>query len=491
MRTAGVAFVLACLVSGLLTPVVRRFALRRRLFDDHVSSRKIHGRPIPRLGGIAIASGFYAPLLALLFEASGVGGIFYANSRRAFAFLLGGVAICGLGLYDDIRGAGAGKKFLAQFAIAGALYYSGFKIDVLSLPFLGTVALGPLNLMFTLLWIVGVINAMNLIDGLDGLAAGVGLFGVATTFVMAASRGDVIMMLFMASLGGSLLGFLVYNFNPASIFMGDTGSMFIGFVLAVGSIQTSQKSSTAVAILVPIVALGLPIADTLLAMTRRAIHHRPMFSADRAHIHHKLIDLGLTQKQAVLILYGASLLLGGIALLLTVASSLQSAGILASMAVLGFVAIRRLGYGPIRHPGVSRAGVLTLKHMGRLASASDEEGLWLELKNLSQALAIAAIRLSLVQRKGSDLVAIQREHGNWDLAACRPSAFTFRAETTLIKVEFLTASEPNPAVVEGLQQATESACIRIFGEKSGQPNHLLPDNQLLPGGGLHPRAPST
>jgi UDP-GlcNAc:undecaprenyl-phosphate GlcNAc-1-phosphate transferase len=129
-------------------------------------------------------------------------------------------------------------------------------------------------------------------------------FTVTTTFVMAASRGDGIMMLLMAALGGSLLGFLVYNFNPASIFMGDASSMFIGYVLAVGSIQSSQKSSTAVAILVPIVALGLPIADTLLAMIRRA---------DRAHIHHKLMDLGLTQKQAMFILYGASILLGGTA----------------------------------------------------------------------------------------------------------------------------------------------------------------------------------
>ena len=465
MRTAGVAFVLACLVSGLLTPVVRRFALKHHLFDDHVSARKIHGRPIPRLGGVAIAAGFYAPLLGLLLEARGVGGQFYASTYKAFAFLLGGVGICALGLFDDIRGSGAGKKFLAQFAIAGALYYVGFRIDVLSLPFVGTVHLGALSLVFTLLWIVGVINAMNLIDGLDGLAAGVGLFGVATTFVMAASRGDAIMMLFMAGLAGSLLGFLVYNFNPASIFMGDTGSMFIGYVLAVGSIQTSQKSSTAVAILVPVVALGLPIADTLLAMIRRAVRHRPMFSADRAHIHHKLIDLGLTQKQAVLILYGASILLGGTALLLTVASSLQSAAILAAMAVLGFAAIRKLGYGQIRRAAASQADINARRQLDRLAGATDEERLWLELKSLSQAFAMAAIRLSLIYRSESDSVAIQREHGNWGEPACIPGAFDFNADATAVKVEFLAAREPNPATVESLRQATQSACTRIFGRE--------------------------
>jgi UDP-GlcNAc:undecaprenyl-phosphate GlcNAc-1-phosphate transferase len=319
--------------------------------------------------------------------------------------------------------------------------------------------------VFTLLWIVGVINAMNLIDGLDGLAAGVGLFGVATTFVMAASRGDGIMMLFMAGLGGSLLGFLVYNFNPASIFMGDTGSMFIGYVLAVGSIQTSQKSSTAVAILVPMVALGLPIADTLLAMIRRAIHHRPMFSADRAHIHHKLIDLGLTQKQAVLILYGASILLGGTALLLTVASSLQSAAILAAMAVLGFAAIRKLGYGHIRRAAASRADMDARRQLDRLAGATNEERLWLELKGLSQALAMAAIRLSLMYRNESDSVAIQREHGNWDEPTCRPGAFDFKTDATAVKVEFLCKREPSPATVESLRQATASACTRIFGKE--------------------------
>jgi UDP-GlcNAc:undecaprenyl-phosphate GlcNAc-1-phosphate transferase len=444
---------------------VRRFALKRRLFDDHVSARKIHGRPIPRLGGVAIAAGFFAPLLALLLEASGVGGMFYANSHRAIAFLLGGAGICALGLFDDIRGSGAGRKFLVQFGIAGALYYAGFKIDVLSLPFVGSVHLGPLSLVFTLLWIVGVVNAMNLIDGLDGLAAGVGLVGVATTFVMAASRGDPIMMLFMACLGGSLLGFLVYNFNPASIFMGDTGSMFIGYVLAVGSVQTSQKSSTAVAILVPIVALGLPIADTMLAMLRRAVRHRPLFSADRAHIHHKLIDLGLTQKQAVFILYGASILLGGTALVLTVASSAQSAAILAAMAVLSFVAVKKLGYGRIRRTAASQADLDARRQLDRLAGATDEEHMWLELKGMAQAFTMAAIRLSLVYRNESDSVAIQREHGNWDQPASRPGAFDFTADATSVKVEFLSASNPSPATVENMRQATHSACTRIFGKE--------------------------
>ena len=465
MRTATVAFVLACLVSALLTPVLRRFALKHRLFDDHVSTRRVHGRPIPRLGGLAIAVAFYVPLLALLLEPTSVGATFYASSRMAVTFLAGGVAICALGLYDDIRGSGAGVKFLIQFGIAGALYYAGFRIDVLSLPFVGTVTLGPLGLLVTMLWIVGVVNAMNLIDGLDGLAAGVGLFAVATTFALAATRGDAIMTLFMASLAGALLGFLFYNFNPASIFMGDTGSMFLGYVLAVGAVQTNQKSSTAVAILVPIVALGVPIADTMLAMIRRIVRHRPIFSADRSHIHHKLLDLGLSQRQAVLILYAVSILLGGVALLLTVASSLQSAILLGAMGVLAFAGVRKLGYGRLGDGAPSPEEIDIRRQLDRLAAASDEERLWSELKAAAQAYGWGAIRLSLLCQGESDSISIQRTHGDWDPAEGATGGFEVKAKSAGAKIEFRAAAEVRAAAVEALRQATASAFTRIFGKE--------------------------
>jgi UDP-GlcNAc:undecaprenyl-phosphate GlcNAc-1-phosphate transferase len=480
MRTAGVAFVLACLVSALLTPFVRRFALKRHLFDDHVSSRKVHGRPIPRLGGLAIAAGFYAPLLALLLEGSSVGDIFYADSQKAIAFLIGGVAILLLGLYDDLYGSGAIKKFIAQFTIAGALYFAGFRIEQISLPFIHALPLGPLSFVFTLLWIVGVINAMNLIDGLDGLAAGVGLFGVLTTFVLAAHRGDPIMMLFMAALGGSLIGFLIYNFNPASIFMGDTGAMFLGYVLGVGAIQTNQKSSTTVAILIPIVALGLPITDTLLAMLRRAINKRPLFSADRSHIHHKLLDLGLSQKQAVIILYGASIVLGGLALLLTVASSMQAALILLAMAIAGILAIRRLGYGHFRRNIASQAEIDTQRQLDRLASAADEERLWRELKTTSQALGLSSIRISLMYRQENDSVSIQREHGEWSESDCFYGSFEASALATTVKVEYRCKEAIDGVPLESLKHATESAFVKIYG-KEHTTKVLQPDESKVAG----------
>jgi UDP-GlcNAc:undecaprenyl-phosphate GlcNAc-1-phosphate transferase len=446
---------------------VRRFALKHGLFDDHVSARKVHGRPIPRLGGVAIAAGFYAPLLALLLEASGVGGIFYANSQRAIAFLVGGVAICALGLYDDIRGADAVKKFVTQFAIAGALYWFGFRIDILALPFVGVFNLGPLSIIFTMLWIVGVINAMNLIDGLDGLAAGVGLFGLVTTFVLAASRGDPVMMLFMAALSGATVGFLVYNFNPASIFMGDTGSMFLGYVLAVGAIQTNQKSSTAVAILIPMVALGLPIADTFLAMIRRAINHQPLFSADRAHIHHKLLDLGLSHKKAVLLLYGASGLLAIMALLLTVTSGFQSALILLAMGTAGFIGIRKLGYGFLRQSATVQAKIETSRRLARLAAANDELEMWRGLKSVAEALCMTSLRLAIDCQEDGDPVTIQRSHGEWQEAERVRGNLEISASKAVVKIAYDCGLSISDGELDLLRRALETASTRLFGKPSG------------------------
>lgn len=200
-----------------------------------------------------------------------------------------------------------------------------------------------LAIPFTLLWIVGVVNAMNLIDGLDGLAGVVALFAVLTTFIVAVNQPNPLMMLFTAALAGAILGFLFYNLNPATIFMGDTGSMFPGFILAAASIKSGQKSSTAVAILTPIVALGLPILDTLLAMARRAVRGRPLFSADKEHIHHRLMSLGMSHRQAAFALYAVCLALNVVALVLVFSNRAAAASLLVALTIVGFFAMRRLG----------------------------------------------------------------------------------------------------------------------------------------------------
>src|SRR6188508_730792 len=344
MKTAIVAFIVSMLCGTALTPLVRRLAHRYGALDHARSSRKIHGKPIPRLGGIAIVIAFYTPLVALLVFQTEVGQLFLAEREHVIGLFVGGIAIAALGLYDDLRGANAWKKFLIQFLVAGLLYKLGFRVEALGNPVGEMISLGWFSAPFTMLWIVGVINALNLIDGLDGLAGGVALVAVTTTFLLSLQRGHPLMMLFTSALAGAIIGFLFYNFNPASIFMGDTGSMFLGFVLSTTAIQTNQKSSTAVAVLIPAIALGLPIMDTLLAIARRALRGRPLFQADKEHIHHRLIAAGLTHRQAVFVLYGFCVLLGAAALILTYASSGQAALLLVVLALVAFLFLRALGF---------------------------------------------------------------------------------------------------------------------------------------------------
>lgn len=334
MTAFSLAFLGSLVLALALTPLVAMLARAVGAVDSvGESNRRVHVVATPRLGGLAIVVAFYAPLLALLFVDSSVGRLFAEDPPMVLGLLLGGLGITCLGIYDDIFGANAAKKFSIQFAVAIALYLIGFRIDIVSTPFGPPVVLGVLAAPITCLWIVGIINAINLIDGLDGLASGVAFLAGATTLVVALVSGQILMTLFMACLTGALLGFLVYNFNPAKIFMGDTGSMFLGFVLAVTTVQTNSKSQATVALLVPVLALGLPIMDTTLAMTRRFLTGRQLFSADRGHLHHRLLDRGLSHRTSVLVMYGVSVMLC-LAALAIVASSRVSAALGALLAAL-------------------------------------------------------------------------------------------------------------------------------------------------------------
>lgn len=402
MITFSVAFLLALGLSSLITPLVRSAALARGWVDSSVSSRKVHTTPVPRLGGIAIVVGFFAPLAGLLVVDTGVGKIFLENPRHVVGLFVGGTLIAAVGLLDDLRGLGPAKKFSAQFIIAGFMYSLGFSVEQIWTPW-GALPLGAFGLVFTMVWIVGVINAMNLIDGLDGLASGVALVAVLTNLVIAASRGHVLMVLFMAALAGAILGFLLYNFNPASIFMGDTGSMFLGFVLATSSIITSQKSGAAVAMLVPILALGLPIMDTLLAMIRRAIRGMPLFAADKEHIHHKLLAMGYTQRRAVLTLYAICVAFAGLALASSFANGPQTALLLVTTGVLVAVLIRKLGYARGSSPELAatrqrnRAIREQVRDIGeRLRSAALPAQAWEAVQPIGRSMGLAELSLSLL-----------------------------------------------------------------------------------------------
>ncbi len=408
MRTASVAFVLAALVAVVLTPLVRGLARRWGALDHALSSRKVHGRPVPRLGGIAIVAAFLAPVLALYVVDSDVGRQLWNGRRATGALVLGGLAIAALGVVDDLRGLGAKGKFTVQFGVAAFMYALGYRVNDVAIPFGPVLHLGWAGLPFTMLWIAGVVNAMNLIDGLDGLAAGVGLVAVLTTLATSALAGQALMVLFAAALAGALAGFLLYNFNPATIFMGDSGSMFIGFVLATTAIRTAEKSTAAVALAVPLLALGVPISDTLLAMGRRALRGVPLFSADRGHIHHRLLDRGLSHRDAVLVIYGGATLLGLAAVALSVATSVQAALVLLVAGGLALAALRALGFlsfGKVaaalvdrrrnldRRGAVRRAGEL-------LRRARTAEEIWEAVRSAAPAVGASAVGLTLGRLAG-------------------------------------------------------------------------------------------
>lgn len=415
-------FLVALGVSLALTRLVRDRARAWGWLDMAQSSRKVHANPTPRLGGIGIACGFFAPLCAAFLVDSRASRALLAQPQLVEALFGGGLVVLALGLYDDLRGARARVKLAVQVAVALGLYALGFRVELIANPFGSNLPLGMLALPFTLLWVVGVINALNLIDGLDGLAGGVAFFGVGTNFILALSRGDVLLSLLMAALAGAILGFLVYNFNPASIFMGDSGSLFLGFVLAAVSIKTSTKSGTAVAMLVPIMALGLPIMDTLLAMVRRSLVGRPIFSSDKEHIHHRLLSR-LSHRGAVLVLYGVCALFTLTALALNYANTAQSALLLCGMAVVVAVLMRKLGYldlAQARGVGELRQRNLRLRSAvkevtGQVRRATSRAALWAAVSRLGEVLEASRVELLFKPRpeRGweEDLYWLDREAG--------------------------------------------------------------------------------
>ena len=338
-----VAFLLATGVAAVLTPVLRWASLKYGLYDAP-NARKVHANIIPRTGGLAIGLGFFAPILGIALTQAQVGRVFYQNVNYMIGLVLGGVMVLAIGVLDDLKGLGAKRKLLGQIVAATIAFAAGFRIEVVSLPIGASVEMGVFAYFVTVFWIVGIINALNLIDGLDGLAAGIGFLVLVFNFVIGYSNESIWVCLVAASLAGAILGFLFYNFNPASIFMGDAGSMFIGFILALGAVNSGQKTPTTVALLTPIIAMGIPIMDTLFSIVRRFLERRPMFSPDRGHIHHRLLDMGFTHRRVVLILYSVSVGLVLLALLLRFSDHRWHVGLgLSVLFVTVFVFARLVG----------------------------------------------------------------------------------------------------------------------------------------------------
>jgi UDP-GlcNAc:undecaprenyl-phosphate GlcNAc-1-phosphate transferase len=402
MTSVVAAFVLAMLITALTTPFVRRAALAAGAVDEP-GARRVHTRRVPRLGGIAIAIGFFLPLVALFAIHTHAALVFFSTKSISAGLVAGSLLVVCAGLVDDVKGLGAKAKLLIQTAAAVLAFAGGMRIEGIDLPWIGALSLGWFALPATVLWIVGIVNAMNLIDGLDGLAAGVTFFACLTNFVIATLTGNVYILLVSASLGGAVVGFLFYNFNPAKIFMGDSGSMFLGFVLASASLlgAGTQKSPTLIAIVVPLLALGLPILDMLMTIARRFIERRSIFSADRGHIHHRLLDMGLTHRRSVLSLYLVSVAFTIVALIAYLGRSWQIGFALFSLTAVLIAIVRFVGYfsrtivnaGQVREEGLEGLRRSVPRVLNRMAAAGSLEQLPALLGEFAAESGLLAIRL--------------------------------------------------------------------------------------------------
>lgn len=291
------AFLIALLISFASTPIASAIAQRVGAVDKP-NKRRINKVPIPRMGGIAIYFGFLVAVLCFADIAS----------QEMRGILLGSLVMVVLGMLDDVYQLPASIKFIVQILIAVFVIWHGVDINMLTNPFYPyfgpeILHMGIWGYIVTVLWIVGVTNAVNLIDGLDGLAVGTSTIACITLFIIALFTGELSMALLLIAVIGACLGFLPYNSHPAKIFMGDTGSTFLGFIMATVSVQGLFKSYAVITVAAPILILGLPIFDTGFAILRRIIQRRPVFAPDRGHLHHRLLDHGYNQKQAVYILY--------------------------------------------------------------------------------------------------------------------------------------------------------------------------------------------
>ena len=295
--------------SYLLTPLMKSIALKTGILSKS-GRRRVHLRSIPYLGGLAIYFAFFVATLVVYY----VDQQFRIGFSSRFAGLfIACTLIVILGLWDDIKNIRPIIKLIGQISVALLLFGYGFRIEVFTNPFLGGVIHLPLflSILITVGWIVGLINAMNLIDGLDGLAAGIAVIVSGSLLLIALFLHNYITVFLFIALAGCTLGFLRFNFYPAQIFMGDTGSMLIGLILAsVALVESQYKSAAAAVLLVPITALAIPIYDTFMAVIRRMLKRGSIFKADKKHIHHRLLSTGLKQKQIVLFMYLVTIYLG-------------------------------------------------------------------------------------------------------------------------------------------------------------------------------------
>ena len=337
-----IALVAAVIVSFLATPLVKSLAYKVGAIDVPKDERRMHKTPIPRLGGLAI-------FIAFLFSVV----LFADIGRQMQGILLGAIMIVILGVLDDILTLRALPKFLVQIAAAGVAVYHGCVIQFVSNPNvfsnISYLDLGWLSIPLTIIWIVAITNAVNFIDGLDGLAVGVSAISTASLLVVALMVGEMSIAVVFAALLGACIGFIPYNRNPAKIFMGDTGATFLGYILATLSVQGLFKLYAIISFAVPFLILGLPIFDICFAFLRRIAKGQNPMVADRGHVHHRLIDMGFNQKQAVAISYLLTAILGLAAVLLTSSGEFKALILIGAFILVGAIGFHFIFKKPVHH----------------------------------------------------------------------------------------------------------------------------------------------
>ena len=354
-------FFLSLLFAFFLTRTVRDFASRKGWVSNPSPDRHLHSRPLPRLGGVAIFLSFSLGLLVSAVLALYIHGLHSAFSGRTFATIfIPATIVFLLGIYDDLYSVGPYVKFTVQSIAAILLFAGGLRILDVPVIFGQRQLPTAVALPLTILWVLAITNAFNLIDGLDGLAAGSALFSTLVAFVVALLNGQPLITVMTIALAGAILGFLRYNFNPATIFLGDSGSLFIGFLLSALALAGAQKAPTIVAVAIPVVSFGLPILETALSVLRRLISGRPVFRADREHIHHKLLQHGMTHRQVVIVLYAVSAVFALLSLFLLWPTGSSLGLVLAVLGIGIWIGVQRLGY-------------LELGELGRVAQRTLEQ----------------------------------------------------------------------------------------------------------------------
>nr|WP_026286089.1 MraY family glycosyltransferase [Salsuginibacillus kocurii] len=320
-----------CFIASLvLTPVVKKFAIKIGA-TDQPNNRKVHQKVMARLGGLAIYLSFLIGY-----------AILQPDSPYMWPILIGASIIILTGFLDDLTELSAKLKLFGQIAAAAVVIIGGVQIDFINLPFDAQLQLGILSIPLTLLWIIGITNAINLIDGLDGLAAGVSSIVLLTISILAALQGNIYIAGLALILLGSTLGFLVHNFNPAKIFMGDTGSMFLGFMIAVISLL-GFKNVTLFSLVVPVIVLAVPISDTFYAIIRRIVNRQPLSAPDKSHMHHCLLRAGYSHRQTVLLIYAMSGFFGLAAVMFTLSTLWVALFIMTGLLVMIELLAERIG----------------------------------------------------------------------------------------------------------------------------------------------------